>query len=700
MIRGARPYQLIVDDVRADDGSARNFKWIAQIPSDLSLLSHDASDFILGDASGKRLLIRILQADGSGAQFAGSQGSAYAYLRNDAAVVHGGQNQRFVIERVATASPNFKVLLYIHNAGDPLPSTAWSDATPDAVRGADDTLSVVFPGQADTITFAPRAIAVQGGQPGGSPAATELLVARSGSGTLADTRGTVEPAPIVRSSGSFSPAVAPANLTGTASGNAVALAWSAVPGGERYRVKRSGTAGGPYTLVGTAYWNNFTDTGVPNPAAHFYIVTALDAAGNESAPSAEVAVSTLSLPRGWSSADIGAPALAGSAAYLGANGFGLLASGTDIFNVADQFHFAYVPWIGSGTLVARVVSLTPTDPWAKAGVMFRDSLDPGAINACMVLSATSGVAFQRRLVTGTTSASTTAGGFYGPYWVKLERVGSSFKAYRSPDGTAWTQVGSTTTVAMSGSMIYAGLAVTSHKATALASARFDNVQFIGAPVPPSGLAATPLSESQLQLAWTNPAFNDAAGAVEVSPVGAGAWSSLTGSLPAASTGFVAANLAASGTYDFRVKLTNATGASPWATLTAATPAGIGDGIPGWWRHLYFGDGLAVIPGVSGPDDDPDADGATNRQEQLAGTAPADPSSTFRITGLSRSGNDITVAFSTVAGRLYKIERSANLSGGPWVTVFDDVPGTGGTVQRTDAGAGVQPQLYYRAQAKP
>ena len=52
--------------------------------------------------------------------------------------------------------------------------------------------------------------------------------------------------------------------------------------------------------------------------------------------------------------------------------------GTDIWNTADQFRFACKPLIGDGTLIAKVESVGNTDPWAKAGVMIRESLDPGA----------------------------------------------------------------------------------------------------------------------------------------------------------------------------------------------------------------------------------------------------------------------------------------------------------------------------------
>src|SRR5689334_4607762 len=68
--------------------------------------------------------------------------------------------------------------------------------------------------------------------------------------------------------------------------------------------------------------------------------------------------------------DIGSPALAGSAAYS-AGTYTLNGGGTDIGGNSDQFHFTDGAFAGDGSIVARVTSLTNTDPAAKAGIMFR-----------------------------------------------------------------------------------------------------------------------------------------------------------------------------------------------------------------------------------------------------------------------------------------------------------------------------------------
>jgi len=62
-----------------------------------------------------------------------------------------------------------------------------------------------------------------------------------------------------------------------------------------------------------------------------------------------------------------------------------------------------------------------------------------------------------------------------PYWVKIVRRGDGFSGFLSPDGTTWTQQGSTLTIPMAEN-VYAGLCVTSHAAGELRTCRFDNLQ--------------------------------------------------------------------------------------------------------------------------------------------------------------------------------------------------------------------------------
>ncbi len=83
------------------------------------------------------------------------------------------------------------------------------------------------------------------------------------------------------------PPLTPAGLAATAGNAQVNLAWSASTGATSYNVKRATTTGGPYTTISSPMVTSFTDTTVTNGTKYFYVVSAVNSAG-ESANSAEV----------------------------------------------------------------------------------------------------------------------------------------------------------------------------------------------------------------------------------------------------------------------------------------------------------------------------------------------------------------------------------------------------------------------------
>ncbi len=181
---------------------------------------------------------------------------------------------------------------------------------------------------------------------------------------------------------------------------------------------------------------------------------------------------TSPLPTGWSSADIGSPAIKGSVSYSN-SAFTIRAGGRDIWDTSDQFTFAYRQVSGDVDVIARVSSVQATDRWTKAGVMIRDSLRSSAAHASMFASAARGLAFQRRAATGLPSLHTSGGTGTAPVWLKLERRGTAITAFHSANGTTWTMVGSETLTLPA--TFYVGLAVTSHNASASATAVIGNV---------------------------------------------------------------------------------------------------------------------------------------------------------------------------------------------------------------------------------
>ncbi|MFN8622886.1 MAG: alpha-amylase family glycosyl hydrolase [Chloroflexota bacterium] len=80
---------------------------------------------------------------------------------------------------------------------------------------------------------------------------------------------------------------APGAATATAGTSRVDLSWAAVPDAASYRVLRSDVPGGGYTTIATTTDPAFTDTTVRNGAPAFYVIQALDAAGNVSPRSPE-----------------------------------------------------------------------------------------------------------------------------------------------------------------------------------------------------------------------------------------------------------------------------------------------------------------------------------------------------------------------------------------------------------------------------
>jgi cellulose 1,4-beta-cellobiosidase len=88
---------------------------------------------------------------------------------------------------------------------------------------------------------------------------------------------------------------APGGLTATAGNAQVALSWNASTGATGYRVKRSTTSGGPYNVVGSPSTTGFTDTGLTNGTPYFYVVSAVNSAG-ESSNSSQVSATPQGTP--------------------------------------------------------------------------------------------------------------------------------------------------------------------------------------------------------------------------------------------------------------------------------------------------------------------------------------------------------------------------------------------------------------------
>jgi uncharacterized repeat protein (TIGR01451 family) len=116
---------------------------------------------------------------------------------------------------------------------------------------------------------------------------------------------------------------------------------------------------------------------------------------------------------------------------------------------------------------------------------------------------------------------------------------------------------------------------------------------------------------------------------------------------------------------------------------------VGDGIPNWWRQLYFGGYGTRTNALSAANADPDNDGFTNLQEFLAGTHPRNAASALRV-------RDSLVTFDTVTNKLYRVEFTNDLLAGSWSNLTTSaVIGTGTAVTIPDPGASDQSRRFYR-----
>jgi hypothetical protein len=162
-----------------------------------------------------------------------------------------------------------------------------------------------------------------------------------------------------------------------------------------------------------------------------------------------------------------------------------------------------------------------------------------------------------------------------------------------------------------------------------------------------------------------------------------------------------AGLAPNTTYHFRLDASNSAGSVTGADVSVTTNPFIdsdGDGIPDDYE-------LANGLDPNNPNDanaDSDGDGMSNLQEYLAGTDPHNCASAFTITSITCNGADVSVAFNSIFGKMYQVQTAADLSSNSWsvVTGGDRIPGTGGSLQITDAGGGLRPGAVYRVYIIP
>jgi len=183
--------------------------------------------------------------------------------------------------------------------------------------------------------------------------------------------------------------------------------------------------------------------------------------------------------------------------------------------VSDSYYFVRQQLAGTGSLTARVTSLTGlysnrggigngrnplagmtpgVQPWSKAGIIIRASTTRGSAYAAMMVTGSHGVRMQwnfthdRAGIAGKVSAKT-------PRWLRLARTGEVIRGYDSADGRHWTLVG-TATLAGLRTNVQAGLFAASPGYTVTATS-IGTASAVGGPT----LATAAFDRLSLQGTW-------------------------------------------------------------------------------------------------------------------------------------------------------------------------------------------------------
>jgi hypothetical protein len=184
--------------------------------------------------------------------------------------------------------------------------------------------------------------------------------------------------------------------------------------------------------------------------------------------------------------------------------------------------------------------------------------------------------------------------------------------------------------------------------------RFTTVD--GLPAPDAPLVAA-LSQTRLSVSWPDMAGYEV-DAYEVFIDGSSEPTSVQGNLLSVG-GFLPGS-----THSFRLAYRLKDGRrSPWSASVSGQTYGADenfDGLPDDWQAAHWGENAGGWPA---PNSDTDNDGASDLQEFLAGTDPADSASVLKVQILA-DPYGIQIVWNTQPGLIYQIQSSSDA--GEWV----------------------------------
>ena len=156
-----------------------------------------------------------------------------------------------------------------------------------------------------------------------------------------------------------------------------------------------------------------------------------------------------------------------------------VAGGSNIWEERDSFEFAYMTVLGDFDFRLHIHSITEEDMFSRVGLMARVSVDdPGSRHIMVAINAqnTFQVLLRSQANGGTTSLppNPLPEAWGSNSWVRLQRVGSTFRSYGSDNGLDWVLFDSyDSTRGVEGQFvdpIYVGIAASAHHPDSLTQA--------------------------------------------------------------------------------------------------------------------------------------------------------------------------------------------------------------------------------------
>lgn len=422
------------------------------------------------------------------------------------------------------------------------------------------------------------------------------------------------------------------------------LNWSIAPGASGYTLKRATSANGTYTTIGSALTTlTYTDTGLTNGAAYYYKVAPVFS-GVEGTESSVTACTPVAPPLG---AKLTGTIMGTSGSYNNLGDTKEKAMDGDFATFFDA-PVASAAWVGLDLGVAATIAQVRYCP--RTGNATR--MVGGKIQGSSTADFSSDVT---DLLTIDSAPS------YGVWTLASLPSSSSFRyvRYLSP-ANGWCNVA--------------------------------EVEFCTAlPQPPSTPASLVSSAGNSQVVLTWAASPGATGyTFWRAPATGGIFQRIADGIDG--TTFTDTGLPAGTGYYYSLAATGTGGTSDRTEPVFATTYTTAQS----WRSTYFG--TAENSGNAADSADPDGDGWNNAREFVSGTDPNDRTSLLKVSEIKPVSNDTSLSFPTVAGKTYRVERSDTLQDGTWITVSDDIAGTGGMLQIVDSSVS-QPKRFYRVVVK-